>query len=112
MIISDLNYLEAVSQETEVVGGSYYSPGFNFYKNVSAYVNTNTNFNSNSYVNDYFNKYANINVNSNVNGNSSTIAFDNEAQGPDTNTQAVLNQLTVAGQYSGQNGTLVSASNY
>lgn len=108
MIISDLNYLEAVSQETEVVGGS---SSFDFYKNVNAYVNTNTNFNSNSSVNDYFNKYANIYVNSNVKGNSSTFAFDNEAQGSDTNTQGVLNQLTVAGRYSGQNGTFVSAAN-
>lgn len=108
MIISDLNYLEAVSQETEVIGGSSY---FDFYKNVNANVNTKTNFNSNSYVTDYFDKKANIDVNSKVKGNSSTFAFDNEAQGYDTNTQGTLNQLTVAKNYSGQNGIFVSASN-
>jgi hypothetical protein len=111
MIISDLNYLEA-TEGSAVVGGSFYSPGFNFNKNVNAYVNTNTNFNSNTNVNDYFNKYANIYVNSNVTGNSSTFAFDNEAQGYDTNTQGALNQLAVAGQYSGQNGVFVAAANY
>lgn len=108
MIISDLNYLEAVSQETEVIGGT---SRFDFYKNVNANVNTNTNFKANTYVTDYFDKYANINVKSNVKGNSSTFAFDNEAEGYNSNTQGVLNQLTVAGNYSGQNGTFVSAAN-
>jgi len=108
MIISDLNYLEAVSQETELIGGSSY---FDFYKNVNANVNTSTNFNSSTYVSDYFNKYANIKVDSQVKGNSSTFAFDNEAKGYNTNTQGVLNQLTVGDYYSGQNGTFVSASN-
>jgi hypothetical protein len=112
MIISDLNYLEAVSQETEVIGGSYYyTPGYNFYKNVSANVSTNTTFNSNTNINDVFNKNANINVRSNVTGNSSTFALDNEAQGYNSNTQGALNQLAVAGQYSGQNGVFVAAAN-
>lgn len=112
MIISDLNVLEVV-EAAEVVGGSFArpTPSLKFDKDIKANVNTNTNFTSTVNVKDFFLKAAYIDVDSKVKGNSSTFAFDNEAAGKDTNTQGTLNQLTIAGQYSGQNGVFVSAAN-
>jgi len=108
MIISDLNVLEVV-EAAEVVGGT---SSLFFTKDLSAYVNTYNNFNANSYVKDYFTKYADIKVDSKVKGNSSSLAFDNEAIGPNSNTQGTLNQQTIAGVGSSQNGVFVAASNY
>ena len=106
MIISDLNYLEAITEE--IVGGGY----FTFDKQLSSTILSNQTFNSTTTVNDIFNKQANIAVTSNVTGNSSTLTYDNEAIGPNSNTQAVVNQETIAGGGSSQNGSFVSATNY
>ncbi|BAZ05407.1 hypothetical protein NIES3974_20550 [Calothrix sp. NIES-3974] len=112
MIISDLSVLEVV-EAAEVLGGTFVrpTPGFRYDKNINANVNTTTSFTSNVNVQDVFKKDANIKVVSDVKGNSSTFAFDNEAAGKNTNTQGTLNQLTIAGEYSGQNGLFVSAAN-
>lgn len=75
MIISDLNYLEAVSPETEIVGGN---GSFLFNKNLETKVNNNVNLKLNADINSNFKKNADINLKSNVNGNSSTLAFSNE----------------------------------
>jgi len=110
MIISDLNYLEVATEE--VAGGSWYTPGFNFNKNLNTNVNTRVNFAANSNVTSTFNKSAYINVYSNVKGNSSSLAFANEAAGPNSNTQGEFSQLAVAGQGSSQDGIFVAAANY
>jgi hypothetical protein len=107
MIISELNYLEVVT-EAEVVGGSVW----NFKKNLESNVKTNVSFKSTSEVKDIFVKQAYIDVYSDVYGNSSSLSFDNEAQGYNSNTQGTFSQLTVAGQGSAQSGTFVSAANY
>lgn len=109
MIISDLNYLESVTSETEIFGGT--GKVFDFKKNIDSKVNSDTNFKANSDVNDIFNKKANIDVKSKVEGNSSTFAFDNEAVGYYSNTQGTFNQIAVAGEGSSQNGTFVAAAN-
>jgi hypothetical protein len=109
MIISDLNYLESATQD--VVGGTSRLDNFRFKKDIDSNIKSNIDFKSNSNVRDFFEKKANIDVKSNVQGNSSSLAFDNEAIGKDSNTQGTFSQLTVAGQGSSQSGTFVSAAN-
>ena len=108
MIISDLNVLEAV-EGSAIVGGMF-TPGFTYKKDVKVNENTNLDFTSDSKVTDIFKKVATYNIDSKVKGNSSSFVFNNEAQGKNTNTQGTFNQLTVAGEYSGQYGTFVSAA--
>ena len=105
MIISDLNYLEAVTEE--IVGGNLY-----FSKNITSAVASATDFNARNNVTDTFQKLATINVASNVKGNSSDFSFDNEAVGQNSSTEGTLNQITIAGVGSSQNGTFTSAANY
>ncbi len=104
MIISDLNYLEAVTEE--ILGGNVV-----FSKNLNSVVAATDTFNANTNVNDAFTKLANINVASNVKGNSSDFSFDNEALGKNSSTEGTLNQETIAGVGSSQTGTFVAASN-
>ncbi|KAF3888904.1 MULTISPECIES: hypothetical protein [Nostocales] len=104
MIISDLNYLE-VATEATVVGG------LTFNKALVSNTTANSTFTNTSVVNDIFNKYANISIKSSVTGNSGSVAFDNEAVGNNTNTQAAISQLVVAGQVSSQSGLIVAAAN-
>jgi hypothetical protein len=116
MIISDLNLLEAV-EGSAIVGGTLVPLPpvppitLTFNKNLNAAVNTATNFASNTAINDAFNKTANIAIKSAVIGNSASTAYDNEAIGPNSNTQAALNQQVVAGAFSTQNGLIVAAAN-
>ena len=110
MIISDLNYLEAVSQEIEIVGGGYLD-SFKFKKDLDTKIKSDIDFNFDSNIKADFNKKANIKVDSNVKGNSSTFAFENEAVGKDSNTQGELNQIAVAGKGSSQSGLFVAAAN-
>ncbi|MBD2773639.1 hypothetical protein [Iningainema tapete] len=105
MIISDLNYLEAVTET--VVGGRH----LNFDKNLLSNIKTNLDFDSNTNINEVVNKNANIRVNSNVVGNSATFAFDNEAIGPNSTAEGTLSQITIAGEGSSQSGTFISATN-
>lgn len=105
MIISDLNYLEAVTES--VIGGN----NVDFSKKLSSVVDTKLVFNSASKVDDVFNKKANIAVNSNVKGNSSDFTFDNEALGPNSSTEGTFNQEVIAGVGSSQNGSFVAAAN-
>ena len=111
MIISDLTYLETVSQETEIVGGGSFYNDFKFKKDLNSKIKTDIKFDFDSDIKSDFNKKAKIDVESKVKGNSSTFAFDNEAVGKDSNTQGELNQLAVAGKGSSQNGLFVAAAN-
>lgn len=109
MIISDLNYLEAATEE--VTGGT--RPRRNdidFSKNLNANISSRVNLAANFSVNSTFNKTTNINAYANVYGNTSTLTFENEAAGYDTNTQGNFAQLTIAGQGSSQAGYFSSAA--
>jgi len=108
MIISDLTYMEAATDEVVGAGSSHF--GFN--KDIYQNIYTNLTFNAKSNIKSKFKKKARIDVKSRVKGNSSTFAFDNEAVGPNSNTQGELNQLAVAYGGSSQNGLFVAAANY
>jgi hypothetical protein len=108
MIIAELNYLEVVT-ETEVLGGTGV---WNFKKDLNSNVKTNLTFKSDTDIEDKFYKVAYIDIYSDVYGNSSSFAFDNEAQGYNSNTQGSFNQLSVEGVGSSQNGLFVSAANF
>jgi len=84
---------------------------FDFTKNLSSTSSNNVNFTGKSNINDTFTKKANIDVKSHVIGNSSSLAFDNEAIGKNSNVQGSFSQQTVAGQGSSQSGLFVSAAN-
>jgi hypothetical protein len=96
MIISELNYLEDATQE--IVGGWCYScPDVDFDKYLNSDTTTTITFDSTVDINDTFKKEATITVKSDVTGNSSSLAFDNEAIGYNSNTQGAFSQLVVAG---------------
>jgi hypothetical protein len=105
MIISDLNYLEAASEE--IFGGFR----FNAAKTVTTTVSSTVNFNSTSVIKQNFNKDGAINFVSNVSGNSATLLFENEAIGSNTLVEGELTQLVIHGQLSSQAGKFVASTN-
>ncbi|GAA6621935.1 hypothetical protein [Scytonema sp. NUACC26] len=109
MIISDLNYLE-LTQET-VVGGSSTLDKFKFDKKINIDEKVNKELNFDIDFNEKFKKEAEIKVKSYVEGNSGSFVFENEAIGPDSNTQTTISQLVVAGEGSNQTGSVIAAAN-
>ncbi len=91
MIISDLNYLEVVNQETGIVGGH----DFHFDKKVESDVTNIINFDTN--IDFDKNKNVDIYVNSdlNINGNLSELVADVEAIGKDTLVEVETSVLSV-----------------
>jgi hypothetical protein len=94
MIISDLNHLEVVSQETSVVGG------FNLGKDYS-----------NIYFNEYFNLDKFVYSNVYAKGHIATAESDANAYGYGTVSQVFTNTLTTP-YSSSSNGVSISATSY
>ena len=107
MIISDLNYLEVVNQETSIVGGN----DFDFYKNVESTVTNNVNFNTN--IDFYKDKDVYIDVYSDVdiNGNLAELVVDAEAIGKDTLVEVESSVLAVEDKLSSVSLSVISAVN-
>lgn len=95
MIISDLNYLQAVEENVE--GGYYFGP--------SSYTNVYANIYES--LNIYKNLYSNVHVRGNFAGAEAS-AF---AVGKDTSTQAISETNAIQGVMSSSNATSVSATN-
>ena len=108
MIISDLNYLEVVNQETSIVGGNY----FDFYKNVDSTVTNNVNFNTDIDFDKY--KDVDIYVDSDVNvqGNLAELVVDAEAIGYDTLVEVESSVLAVEDKLSSVSLSAISAVGY
>jgi hypothetical protein len=87
------------------------TPSLDFSKQINSTSNNNVNFNAYSDIQHNYMKQAYIDVFSKVKGNSSTLDFDNEAIGKNSNVQGTLSQISVAGQGSSQTGSFVSAAN-
>lgn len=111
MIISDLNYLEAVSPETEIVGGHSYRDEFKFNKNLNVKIDTNVKNKFETDVDIKFNKNAKLKAEADVKGNLSNLVFDNEAVGKNTDTEVKIDQLVYAGELSSQVGYVTAAAN-
>lgn len=105
MIISDLNYLEVVNQETGIVGGS----DFYFDKEVDSTVTNNVNFNTNVYFEK--DKYVDIYVDSDVDiyGNLAELVVDAEAIGTDTLVEVESSVLAVENKLSSVSLSALSA---
>ena len=88
MIISDLNYLETVSQATGIVGGG----GVNF--------NSNIRKNKNIRVNIDVNIRKRVQANANFRGNFAFVEGVADAQGRDTFTEIEGGTQTVQGRLS------------
>lgn len=92
MLISDLNYLEVVNQETEVVGGRTF--GFN----------KNTNINVNESINLRKNIYARVDVQ----GNTAFAEADAQAYGNNSVAQGIT--VTYTDPYSSIAGSQSSSA--
>lgn len=110
MIISDLNYLEAVSAETEIVGGTS-NRNFDFKKNLKANIDVDVKNNFKTDVDIKFNKNAKLKAEADVKGNLANIVFDNEAVGKNTDTEGKIDQFVYEGELSSQAGYFTAAAN-
>lgn len=107
MIISDLNYLEEVNNETKVVGGNFV--GFN--KNLDSNISTDFEFDVDINIDKDSDVDVNVFSDANVDGNIAEIAFDAEAFGTDTLVDVEVSVLTIEDQLSSVAGYIVSAVN-
>jgi hypothetical protein len=94
MIISDLNHIEVVSQETNVLGG--FDQGFDY---------------SNIYFNEYFNVDKSVYSNVYAKGHIATAESNADAFGYGTVSQVFTNTLTTP-YSSSSNGVSISATSY
>ncbi len=85
MIISDLNHIEVVNEETNIIGGSYYYGygGGGIYRNINLYDSKSI------YVNEYFNINKYTDVNTHVKNNFASAEATGSAYGDDSFTQTV-----------------------
>ena len=107
MIISDLNYIEEVNNETQVVGGV----GVFFDKVLNADINTDLDFDVNVDVDKNVDIDIDIDAAANVEGNSAQLTFDVEAFGIDTVAELEFSILTIEDELSSVAGFAVSAVN-
>ena len=107
MIISDLNYLEEVNNETKVVGGVFVG----FTKELDSNIAADFEFDVDINIDKDSDVDVNVFSDANVDGNIAELAFDVEAYGVDTLVDGEISILTIEDQLSSVAGYFISAVN-